>query len=94
MRDAARMIAAQQDGYAPSLAERVADLVRDLAVGIRARIRGRRTWMVLADLDDHLLQDIGLTRADLEAETRRDTLAGTDVRLAELVRRRREERWL
>jgi uncharacterized protein YjiS (DUF1127 family) len=93
MRDAAHMIAAQQDSFAPSLAARAAAAVLDFFREVVAHRRARRTWAALADLDDHLLSDVGLTRQDLEAETRRGTLAGVDARLSDLVRRRREERW-
>lgn len=93
MRDAAHLIATQQDGYAPSLAARWLTLLTETVRTLRAALRGRRTLEDLYDLDDRQLEDIGLTRHDLEAEMRSGALAGVDRRLSRLVARRNEERW-
>jgi uncharacterized protein YjiS (DUF1127 family) len=54
----------------PSGAPTVADAVRRVAVAMTAvwsSFRNRRQIRHLAALDDHLLADVGLTRADVEA---------------------------
>lgn len=93
MRDAAAFIASQRADFGPTFAARLATAITGFLGRLVARRRGRRTVTELGILEDHLLLDIGLTRADLEAETRRGTFAGVDRRLAERARRRREERW-
>jgi uncharacterized protein YjiS (DUF1127 family) len=43
-------------------------VARDLLRGWRERMRSRRQLRNLCELDDHILQDIGLTRAALRWE--------------------------
>lgn len=93
MRDAAHLIASQQDGFAPSLAARWLTLLTETVSTVHAALRGRRTLDELSELDDRLLEDVGLTRSDLEAEMRSGILADIDRRLSRLVARRNEERW-
>lgn len=63
----ARPAARHVGGHGPSvtLADVAGALLRTFAVW-RERARQRR---VLAAMDDHLLKDIGLTRADVDHET-------------------------
>lgn len=59
-----------------------ARLVR--AAHATTRARGRRSARAMMDLDDHLLRDIGLTRADvveyLSSPSRHDPLVFLEVR--------------
>lgn len=94
MREAAQLIAAQQDGTHQSQFERVVALAVSLAGHVHAFYRRRRTLARLEALDDYMLADIGLVRADLEAEAKRGAFGASDPRFGEIARRGREERWL
>lgn len=54
-------------------------------------IRFRRKLKRLADLDDHMLQDVGVTRGEIEVATSLplSTDAATELRRMSLERRRR-----
>jgi uncharacterized protein YjiS (DUF1127 family) len=45
-------------------------MAKDLLRGWRERMRSRRQLRNLCELDDHILQDIGLTRAALRREAK------------------------
>ena len=98
MRDAALMIAALDDDFAPSLAARVGRAIVTFAAAVRRHLRARRALRHLRRLDPHLLGDIGLAPADLEALD--PTLSASEAtrRLAAAAAHRRirpaEERWI
>lgn len=96
MRDAALMIAALDDDFAPSLAARVGRAVAALLTALQHRRRAHRALRHLHRLDPHLLRDIGLEPVDLG--TLDPTLSAPEAtrRLAAAARRRTravEERW-
>ncbi len=72
-----RLVAAESQSFAeqPSLItrlfDRVAVLLADAAEALAERRQRRQTFRKLAELDDHMLQDLGLTRSDLPGWTRR-----------------------
>jgi uncharacterized protein YjiS (DUF1127 family) len=65
------------------------DLALSLAEGI-ARVRRRRKFKRLLDLDDHMLDDIGVTRSEVDYAARLplSTDAATELRRISLARRR------
>jgi uncharacterized protein YjiS (DUF1127 family) len=66
MREAAELIASQTDGYQKTVVARIADLLWSPVADLKRRARNRRVAARLELLDDHLLDDIGLRRADVE----------------------------
>ena len=98
MRDAAYQIARQSADFETPIALTVARAFSD-AVGTFVRIAarslgGRSDLAHLGALDNYLLADIGLTRADL-AEAEHAWRMGKDARIGTggEIARRREERW-
>lgn len=63
MRDAAYEIARQQGGFGESL---LGGFYRQLVGGVVGWANRRAALAYLTRLDDHLLKDVGLTRAELE----------------------------
>lgn len=66
------------------------DLATSLADRIR-RIRRRRKFKNLLDLDDHMLKDVGVTRSEVElaANMPLSVNAATELRRMSLERKRR-----
>jgi uncharacterized protein YjiS (DUF1127 family) len=63
MRDAAYEIARQQDGFGES---HLGGLYRQIVGGVMRWVNQRAALAYLTRLDDHLLKDVGLSRADLD----------------------------
>jgi uncharacterized protein YjiS (DUF1127 family) len=72
-----RLVAAEYRSFAeePSLVARLADhataLFADLMEALAEWRRRRETYRKLAELDDHMLQDLGIARSDLPGWTSR-----------------------
>jgi uncharacterized protein YjiS (DUF1127 family) len=66
----------------------VAALVRAGTARVAAWLRHRRERRLLAGLDDHLLRDLGLTRADVAREYDRPFWEAVDYGRLEATRRR------
>ncbi len=64
------------DSPRPSLASRIRDSLTDLIRAQEVRYQIHRERRLLATLDDRILKDIGITRADADFEASR---AYTDV---------------
>jgi uncharacterized protein YjiS (DUF1127 family) len=99
MRDAALMIAALGDDYAPSLVDRALCAVHRLGKALRRALVARRHLKQLRRLDARLLDDLGLTPADVAALDPRLSALEATRRLADAAAARRhasaaEERWL
>ena len=94
MRDAALMIAALRDDYAPSLATRALRALAGLATALRRRWIARRHLAQLRRLDPHRLDDLGLTPDDLAGlDPALPALAATEALAARVAARRADERW-
>ena len=66
MREAVLEIARQRDDFNPSIAHRAVDAVVRLGEALTIRHDAAATLSRLKRLDDQLLKDIGLCRADLD----------------------------
>ncbi len=77
----------------PTLAARLAATWQAMKSVLRAR-RNRRAANCLADLDDALLRDIGLSRADVESILRTSGIADDPSRLLARIARNRATRAL
>lgn len=93
MRDAALIIAAQRQDFAPSLATRLLSGLKAFGQALARRRRARADLARLAEFDSYMLADLGLTPTDL-----REIGPGADPfeasrRLAAAAERRNEERW-
>ena len=95
MRDAALMIAALGDDFAPSLADRAVRTVTKLVARWRRARAARRHLAQLHRLDPAHLADIGLTTADVAGLDPRLSALEATRRLADAAAHRRagEERW-
>jgi uncharacterized protein YjiS (DUF1127 family) len=80
-----------QDLY-PQISEAPGRLLHGLAAFLRGLVR-RRKFNQLRDLDDHILDDIGVTRREIEIATRLPFShnAAEEVRRLSLQRRRDRE---
>lgn len=99
MRDAALMIAALGDDFAPSPLDRALRAAARLAAAVRRALVARRHLKQLRRLDARLLDDLGLTPADVAALDPRLSALDATRRLADAAAARRhasaaEERWL
>ena len=66
----------------------VADLARAVAAAVAAWLRNHRERRLLAGLDDNLLRDLGLTRADVARGYDRPFWQSVDYGRLEAARRR------
>ena len=76
---------ASRTDFASTLADRLSRIVER----VRKGLRNRRTVTRLDTLDDHVLADIGLTRADVREALSLPLTDDPSTHLSMLVRRRR-----
>ena len=88
MREAAMFIANQSDHPTGALSV----LLSSVARGFRAW-RSRRKLLVLSELDDHILVDIGISRDDVRWALDLPFMHDPALELERRARRGREDRW-